>query len=98
MKPKNPMDLQTLLGVVNLGMYGGLGAGLLSVLISTTSNQAVCFAAILLFLLGMGGLVVSFVIAFRRIRCPHCGGSLMLEGRIPSRLPRFCPHCGTPLE
>ena len=31
------------------------------------------------------------------VRCPACGETLCLNGRIPMRLPETCPHCGHPL-
>ena len=37
------------------------------------------------------------VLAVWKVRCPHCGASLMLRGRLPLSLPPHCPGCGKKL-
>ena len=46
--------------------------------------------------LAAGGVVLlaaSLVLAAWKVRCPHCGVSLMLRGRLPLSLPPHCPGC-----
>jgi len=50
-----------------------------------------CILAIILVIAGL-------VLAYGYLRCPYCGASLCLNGRIPTRLPRYCPQCGKPLD
>ena len=97
MKRKLPADLSTLLGVITVLFCGGLGLILLSCLLVSVFPIPEAVGGGLLFL-GVCVLVSSLVLAYSRIRCPYCGGSLMLRGRLPSSLPRFCPHCGKPLQ
>ncbi len=40
----------------------------------------------------------SLLTAFSKLRCPYCGASLMIGGRMPSSLPHFCPDCGKTLD
>ena len=73
-----------------------------------------CFGGVVLLALGFGiisdaigivlavlGLVIfasGFVLAYARLRCPHCDASLIQRGRLPFEVPNFCPNCGKPLE
>lgn len=52
---------------------------------------ALCILAIILVIAGL-------VLAYGYLRCPHCGASLCLNGRVPTRLPCYCPQCGKPLD
>jgi len=45
------------------------------------------------FIAAIGGLFCGLIY----VRCPKCSGSLMAGGRVPSALPKFCPHCGKEL-
>ena len=57
-----------------------------------------CLALLALLLVAGAALTaVGLGLAFSRLRCPHCGESLMLGGRLPTRLPKHCPGCGKEL-
>lgn len=98
MKEKKPMSANYALGITKLLFYGGFAMMLVEMTIVTVVQIAssplfyVLFGASLLCLFG-GWL---FGLAF--VRCPHCGKSLMLGGRMPSRLPDYCPGCGNALD
>lgn len=47
---------------------------------------------------GVALLAALLVLAVRKVRCPHCGASLMLGGRLSLSLPPYCPQCGKPLD
>ena len=52
---------------------------------------ALCILAIIL-------LIAGLVLGYGYLRCPHCGACLCLNGRVPTRLPLYCPQCGKPLD
>lgn len=92
------MDLQKTLKVVYILFFGGLGLLVLAWIILSLSKVTVSIPAIISCVLGIVATVAGIVLAHARLRCPYCGASLMLGGRIPSRLPNFCPECGNYLE
>lgn len=59
--------------------------------ISVAWIVALCILAIIL-------LIAGLALGHGYLRCPHCGASLCLNGRVPTRLPRYCPQCGKPLD
>ena len=101
MRKRTPISLGKALRLTNILFYGGLG---LAVVIYFTCQSTLWqereFPALLVALavLGLLGVLAGLGVAFAALRCPHCGASLMAGGRIPSRLPRFCPSCGKPIE
>lgn len=92
---KGKMNLGKILGAAYGLCFGGLL--LLAVGCGIQYRWDVTFG-IVLAVLGVAAMVSGIVLAYARLRCPHCGASLMLGGRIPSSLPNFCPDCGKPLE
>lgn len=48
---------------------------------------------------GIGAVLclAGLILAFARVRCPHCGMSLMPAFRLPFTLPAYCPTCGEKL-
>ena len=94
-----PMSCHQALKIVNVLFYGGLGFLVLAWAVSSLARRnTVPAPVIVICLFGLAGIVSGIVLAYARLRCPHCGASLMLGGRIPSNLPNFCPDCGKPLE
>lgn len=93
-----PMNCHKALRIVHGLFYGGLVLLLLAWAVLSLSQVVVSVPAIVLCILGIVGVVSGIVLAYARMRCPYCGASLMLGGRIPSSLPNFCPDCGKPLE
>ena len=50
-----------------------------------------------LFFLGTGiFVVVGFLLALRKLRCPHCKKILPINNSLPERV--ICPHCGQLLK
>ena len=101
MKKRTPMSLGKALRLTNILFYGGLGlAVVVSFACQSTLWQEREFPSFLVALavLGLLGVLAGLGVAFRKLRCPHCGASLLAGGRIPGRLPRFCPDCGKPVE
>lgn len=50
--------------------------------------------------LAVGGVVLmaaSLILAAWKVRCPHCGASLLPGGRLPLSLSPYCPGCGKKL-
>lgn len=49
---------------------------------------------------GIGAVLclAGLILAFARVRCPHCGMSLMPAFRLPLSLPVCCPVCGEKLR
>ena len=101
MRKGTPMALRKALRLTNLLFYGGLGlAVIVYFACQSTLWQEREFPAILVALavLGLLGVLAGLGVAFGKLRCPHCGASLMAGWRIPSQLPRFCHNCGKPVE
>ena len=92
---KGKMNLGKILGAAYGLCFGGLLSLALGCGIKYRWNATLGFV---LAVLGLVAVVSGIVLAYARLRCPHCGASLMLGGRIPSSLPNFCPDCGKPLE
>ena len=75
--------------------YGGLLVMILSILIGTAVRNS-----LIMVVLGVAGICAAFggiIFAAVQLRCPECNGSLMSGGRVPGKLPNFCPHCGKQL-
>lgn len=93
-----PLSCHKALKIVHGLFYGGLGLLLVAWAVLSLSQETVPVPAGVLCVLGIVGIVSGIVLAYARLRCPYCGASLMLGGRIPSRLPNYCPDCGRTLE
>lgn len=89
------MGCREILTAVNASFYGGFVLMLLCLLLASGGETPGWLIA--MGLLGFLGCAFGILLACTRLRCPHCGASLMLGGRIPTRLPNFCPKCGKPL-
>ena len=89
---KKQMDCHQVLKLVHILFYGGLVlllAAWVAVSVGGEVAPAVPCAS-----LGLLGILGGMIFAFARLRCPRCGKSLCLGGRIPMHLPGFCPNCG----
>ena len=82
-------DVLCLAGVALLLLGGAVAKG--GKELSMAWIIALCILAIIL-------LIAGLVLGHGYLRCPHCGASLCLNGRVPTRLPRYCPQCGKPLD
>ena len=97
---REPMDCRRTLKAVHGAFYGGLGAlavNLMVLSVVPADQTWLPVLTIVLCALGIAGIIGGIVLGYVRLRCPRCGASLMLGGRIPSHLPNFCPACGEPL-
>lgn len=94
-REKRPWDCHQTLKAVKGAFYGGMGALAVNLLLLYIVGEQIWMPA--LTVVGIGAVVAGIVLSYVRLRCPRCGTSLMLGGRIPSRLPDFCPGCGKPL-
>lgn len=92
---KGETDLGKILGAAYGLCFGGLL--LLAVGCGIQYRWDVTFG-IVLAVLGVAAMVSGIVLAYARMRCPHCDASLMQRGRLPFEVPNFCPNCGKPLE
>ena len=92
MKEKKPMSAHQALSITKLLFYGGFGLIMLS--LATSSSW-------IMYVLGIPGCIGLFgglIFGYCKVRCPYCGKSLMLGGRMPSHLPDYCPGCGNALD
>lgn len=80
-------NVLSIAGLVLLLLGGAAESGATSMAWIAT----LCILAIILVIAGL-------VLAYGYLRCPHCGASLCLDGRVPIRLPLYCPQCGKPLD
>ena len=100
-RKRTPISLGKALRLTNILFYGGLGlAVVIYFACQSTLWQERDFPSLLaaLAVLGLLGVLAGLGVAFAALRGPHCGASLMAGGRIPGRLPRFCPDCGKPVD
>lgn len=90
------MDCRETLEVVNWIFYGSLVLLAVSLIILYASGV---FSTVMIVVgfLSVAGMISGIILAYLHLRCPHCGASLMLGGRIPTHIPNFCPECGEPL-
>lgn len=90
------MTCHQALRVTQLLLCGGLlllaAAGLL-LNVHAVPRALTAFLMAVWFVLWAAGAVL----AAWKVRCPHCGASLMLRGRLPLSLPPHCPGCGARL-
>lgn len=86
------MDCCRGLKLTHILFYTGLALMLLSVLIGSAMDAELFMVVLgaVGFIAAIGGLFCGLIY----VRCPKCSGSLMPGGRVPSALPKFCPHCG----
>ena len=96
MKKLDSLTLHQVMRLSNVLLLAGVALLLLSGAVaegepSVALIVALCILAIILVIAGM-------VLAYGYLRCPHCGASLCLNGRVPTRLPLYCPKCGKPLD
>jgi len=93
---RRDIDCYRALRITHLLFYGGFALALLPLLIVRAWNA---FTPPLVVLAVLGGiaLVLGLLCCGMYVRCPFCGASLMLGGRIPRELPRHCPSCGREL-
>ena len=82
-------DVLCLAGVALLLLGGAVAKG--GKELSMAWIVVLCILAIILVIAGL-------VLAYGYLRCPHCGASLCQDGRVPMRLPLYCPQCGKPLD
>ena len=89
------MDCQNGLRVSKIVFFSGIGVWLVGIIIGaiTDALAVIMVSAVLCLGIMFGGIYL----AIKWVRCPHCGGSLMLGGLIPGSLPNYCPHCGEKL-
>ena len=90
------MDCKQILQVVNVVFYGGFLVLMLALLLLYFSEEISVLLTVLA-VLGGASCFGGVLLAYTRLRCPFCGASLMLGGRIPTHIPNFCPECGKPL-
>ena len=101
MRKRTPISPRKALRLTKALFCGGLGLMAVIYLVGQSTlwqereiPSLLLVLAVLWLLCVLAGLGVAFV----ELRCPSCGASLMAGGRIPDRLPRFCPNCGKPIE
>lgn len=92
MKKKETMSANYALGITKL-CFGG---GFVLIILSLATGSA--WIVYVLGIPGCIGLFGGLIFGYCKVRCPYCGKSLMLGGRMPSRLPDYCPSCGTALD
>lgn len=89
------MDCRKGLKATKILFYSGLGLLPLGIAAGAMAESEAVMGV--LGVLGVIGIVAGLVICITYVRCPFCGESLMLGGRIPGELPRHCPGCGKAL-
>lgn len=95
MKEKKLMSAHYALGMTKLCFGGGFVLLMLSLAIVSATDLAWIYALSIL-----GGIIMigGLLFGYAKVRCPYCGKSLMLGGRMPRRLPDYCPGCGNALD
>ena len=96
-KKLESLTCHQILKVVNILFYSGLGLLVLAWMVGGTVSSAPTALVAVLAVSGAALMIAGLVLAFGWLRCPCCGESLCLGGRIPTSLPNFCPRCGKPL-
>lgn len=96
MKKLDDLTCREILRRAHILSGGGLGLLVLDLLLLAGYVPPAALTALLL-VAGAALTAVGLGLAFSRLRCPHCGESLMLGGRLPTRLPKHCPGCGKEL-
>ena len=96
-KERGPLDCHQLRKIISAVFYGGIALLAVCWLLLSGNGSTVPVFLIVLCAIGAVGVFGGIMLAYACLRCPYCGASLMLGGRIPSRIPNFCPKCGKPL-
>ena len=92
---KGSIDHHRALKTTHILFYGGLALGLLGTAFGAMTDSVPIM--LIISVIGFAGIIGGLFFAHAHVRCPHCYGSLLWGGRIPSHLPTYCPHCGKPL-
>ena len=97
-REKQPLTPRRVLKLSHRLFACGIGLLVLALLCTQLSGRLLAPGVVFLgagIAAGAAGILLCIV----HLRCPRCEASLMQEGgRIPSRLPDFCPSCGAPLD
>lgn len=85
-------DCHQALRVTHILFYGGFVLMLLGACAAAEAASDALLAGFAI--TGIIGVVAGLVWGCLYVRCPGCGASLMLGGRVPNHLPKHCPECG----
>lgn len=96
-KLRGPVDCHQALRITHILFYGSFALLVLDMLLLGASVMPFPFAEIL-GALGFIGICGGLVFGFVYVKCPYCGATLFLGGRIPDHIPSYCPDCGKPLN
>ncbi len=96
MKKLDFLTLHQVMRLSNVLLLAGVALLLLSGAVA--EGETAVALIIVLCILAIILVIAGLVLAYGYLRCPRCGASLCLGGRIPGRLPRYCPQCGKPLD
>ena len=91
-RQKEAEELRKLIGFTRTLLFAGIGISLVGCLLSAATDSE-----ILMWALGVPGLLLAFIgygINLRRAKCPGCNGFLGAMPSIARSLPKCCPHCG----
>lgn len=96
MRKLEDLTCHQILKLSNALFYGGMGLLVVALLVSSGDFAPPVLVALPV-AAGAALIVAGLVLAFWKLRCPYCGESLCLGGRLPTSLPRHCPGCGKEL-
>ena len=96
MKKLDSLTLHQVMRLSNVLLLAGVALLLLSGAVA--EGETALALIVVLCILAIILVIAGLVLAYGYLRCPYCGASLCLGGRIPTRLPRYCPQCGKPLD
>lgn len=96
MRKLEDLTCHQILKLSNALFYGGMGLLVVALLVSSGDDAPPVLVALPV-AAGAALIVAGLVLAFWKLRCPYCGESLCLGGRLPTSLPRHCPGCGKEL-
>ena len=98
MKKLDSLTCHQILKLSNLLFFSGMGLLLLAWIMVSVEDILPTTALLAIPIIGGVVLIVAgLALAFGKLRCPYCGESLCLGGRLPTRLPQYCPGCGKKL-
>ena len=98
-REKKPLfvSLQAALIGSNILFYLGL-ALMVATVISIIMAGKIGLVQYILAVLGAVGTAGGIMFAMVHFNCPHCGESLMVGGRLPTKMPKTCPACGSEVK
>lgn len=96
-KQKKPMDYHWVFRFVYVLVFLGLGTMIVTWFSGDTASGELTAVQTVFMVVGFLVIFCGLLLGWTKLRCPYCGKSFCIGGRVPLWLPKVCPNCGKKL-